>query len=277
MYTLFAALSALTYGFADFSGGLAARKSPVSAVVAWSQAIGIPVAVLAAPLIGTSIPTMESWMWGAAAGLSGALGLGFLYKGLAEGYAGVVSPTSAVTGAVLPVLFGFISGERPGVLSWTGVLLALPAVFLLTWEKNENKGIVRESLRDGLVAGLGFGGFFILLAQTGELSGLWPLVAARTTSVPMLLIVTLVRRRSLALSPGSRISALGAGVLDMLANIFFLLSSRSGLLIIVAVITALYPAPTVLLHWIVLKEKLGVARIVGLAMALAGIALIGMS
>ena len=122
------------------------------------------------------------------------------------------------------------------------------------------KGIVRESLRDGLVAGLGFGGFFILLAQTGELSGLWPLVAARTTSVPMLLIVTLVRRRSLALSPGSRLSALSAGVLDMLANIFFLLSSRSGLLIIVAVITALYPAPTVLLHWIVLKEKLGVVK-----------------
>jgi drug/metabolite transporter (DMT)-like permease len=93
----------------------------------------------------------------------------------------------------------------------------------------------------------------------------------------MLLIVTLARRRSLALSPGSRLSALGAGVLDMLANIFFLLSSRSGLLIVVAVITALYPAPTVLLHRIVLKEKLGIVRIVGLAMALAGIALIGMS
>jgi len=277
MFTLFAALSAITYGCAAFSGGFASRKSPVSAVVAWSQAIGIPVAFLAAPLIGATSPSLESWIWGAAAGLSGAMGLGFLYGGLAKGFAGVVSPTSAVTGAVLPVFFGMITGERPGLLSWAGVLLALPAIFLLTWEKSELKGITQKSLKDGFLAGLGFGGFFILLAQTGESSGLWPLVAARTTSVPMLLIITLARKRSLVLEPGSWWSALGAGVLDMLANIFFLVSSRSGMLIIVAVITALYPAPTVLLHRIVLKEKLGVVRVIGLTMALAGIALIGMS
>ena len=277
MFTLLAALSAITYGCADFSGGLATRKSPVSAVVAWSQAIGIPVAILAAPLMGGSTPTLASWLWGAAAGLSGALGLSFLYKGLATGFAGVVSPTSAVTGAALPVMFGMITGERPGTLAWVGVVLALPAIVLLTAEKSERRGLARQSLYDGLLAGLGFGGFFILLSRTGNDSGLWPLVAARTASVPMLLIVTFSRKQSLVLNPGSRWQALGAGILDMLANIFFLLSSRSGLLIIASVITALYPAPTVLLHRIVLKERLGTLRILGLVLALSGIALISIS
>lgn len=276
MVTLFAALSALTYGCADFTGGLASRKSPVSAVVAWSQAVGILIALIAIPLLGGSPPTLDTWLWGAAAGLAGAAGLGFLYQGLSTGLAAVVSPTAALTSAALPVFFGFLLGERPGSTTWIGVALALPAVLLLSVERGDGKSEVLKSLRTGLIAGLGFGGFFILLSRTGEDSGIWPLVAARSASVPLLLIFTKIRRKSLVLEKGSRRATIGAGALDMVANVFFLLASRSGMLITASVVTALYPAPTVILQRIVFKEKLGVLRIVGLALALAGIALIGL-
>ncbi len=276
MVTLFAALSALTYGSADFIGGLATRRSPVTSVVAWSQAVGIPVALIAAPFIGGTVLSGGDWLWGAAAGLSGALGLGLLYQGLATGLAAVVSPAAALTGAALPVLFGVIFGERPELVAWIGIAMALPATVLLSLERGDNKGQVLRSLQMGMLAGCGFGGFFILLAQTAGDSGLWPLVAARTASVPLLFIITAARRRPLYLSRGSLILTLSAGALDMAANVFYLLAFRSGMLITAAVITALYPAPTVILQRLFIREKLGILRIIGLILAIAGIALIGL-
>jgi drug/metabolite transporter (DMT)-like permease len=276
MVTLFAALSALAYGCADFTGGLASRRSPVSAVVAWSQAVGIVVALIAVPFLGGTAPTLNAWLWGAAAGLCGAAGLGFLYQGLATGLASVVSPTAALVGAALPVFFGVVTGERPDTITWIGVAAALPAILLLTFEKGERKGAVLKSVRTGLAAGLGFGGFFILLSRSGSESGIWPLVAARSASVPLLLILTMIRRKPLSLAKGSLGTTLWAGVLDMSANVFYLLAARSGMLITAVVITALYPAPTVLLQRFVLKERLGILRLAGLALALAGIALIGL-
>jgi drug/metabolite transporter (DMT)-like permease len=271
---IFAALSALSYGIADFSGGLATRKSPVSAVAAWSQAVGILIALLALPLFSGSHPSVQIWLWGAAAGLSGSAGLGFLYQGLAEGRAVIVSPAAALTGAVIPVLFGVLTGERPEPVTWAGVAVALPAILLLSYERGEQKGAVLKSLRTGLIAGLGFSGFFILLSETS--SGIWPLIAARSASVPALFLLTIIRRKPLILNKGSRRAALRAGALDMLANIFYLLAARRGMLITAVVVTAMYPAPTVILQRMIFKEKLSALRITGLLLALAGIALIGL-
>jgi len=273
---IFAVFSALSYGIADFSGGLASRKSAVSAVAAWSQALGILIALIAVPIFGASAPSMEMWLWGAAAGLSGAAGLSFLYQGLAEGRAVIVSPTAALTGAALPVLFGVITGERPEFITWMGVAIALPAILLLSFERGDQRIAVLKSLRTGLIAGIGFSGFFILLSKTGNDSGLWPLVAARSASVPVLLLATIIRRKPLVLEKGSRRATLIAGSLDMLANIFYLLAARSGMLITAVVVTAMYPAPTVILQRIVFKEKLSALRIIGLLLALAGIALISL-
>lgn len=276
MVVIYAALSALTYGIADFTGGLATRKSPVSAVVAWSQAIGIPVALIAVYILGGSRPDLNTWLWGAAAGIAGAAGLGFLYQGLATGLASVVSPAAAVTGAALPVLAGVLFGERPEPITWIGVILAIPAILMLSSEQGDRRGEAMKSLRLGLTAGLGFGGFFILLSQTGEDTGLWPLLAARSASVPALFVLTLLQKKSFVLKKGSRRAAIGAGALDMAANIFYLLAARSGMLITASIITALYPAPTVLLQRAVFKEKLGWMKLAGLGLAITGIALIGL-
>ena len=179
MVTFFASLSALAYGSADFYGGLSARDNYVPTVVAWSHGIGILVALIAAPLIASSSVSVRDLLWGIAAGLSGAIGAGVLYRGLASGLAAVVSPVAALTGASLPVLFAVLTGERPELLTWLGVALALPAILFLSSEKGDRKDHVLKSLRLGFLAGCGFGGFFILIAQTGDASGMWPLLASR--------------------------------------------------------------------------------------------------
>ncbi|OQX29546.1 MAG: hypothetical protein B0D92_03180 [Spirochaeta sp. LUC14_002_19_P3] len=270
MTVLLSILSALAYGCGDFTGGLATRRAPVLTVVIWSQVMGALLIIAVQPLIGGEV-SLHSWLWGAAAGLSGTAGIGFLYYGLARGLAAVVSPVSALIGAILPVLFGLLLGERPSPLAWIGGAFALAAVILLTVERTELKTHVWASLRAGLISGLGFGGFFILISRSGNNSGLLPLLGARLSSIPVMMLIALMSRRPLALPQGSRLWALGSGIIDMSANIFYLLAVRSGMIIITAAITALYPAPTVLLQMLVFHERLGAVRIIGLLLALAGI------
>ncbi len=275
MVIFFAALSALTYGSADFSGGLAAQNNSATSVVAWAHAVGIPVALIAAPLIGSSSVTMGDLLWGIAAGLSGAIGIGILYRGLASGLAAVVSPVAALTGATLPVFFAIITGERPEILTWLGVGLALPAILFLSIEKQNKKDHVLKSLRLGFLAGCGFSGFFILIAQTGDGSGMWPLLVSRMATAPFFFLLTAIQKRKIMLHKVSLGYALIAGTLDLGANIFYLLATRTGFMITAVIISALYPAPTVVLQRIFRGERLSVNRIIGLILAIVGAALIG--
>ena len=275
MVVLFSSLSALTYGAADFYGGLASRKNSAITVVAWSQGMGLLIALIAAPLLGASSVAIRDLVWGMAAGISGAIGVGILYHGLSCGLVSVISPTAALTGAVLPVFYGLLTGEYPPLITWIGVASALPAILLLSIETEEKQSHVMKSFQLGFWAGVGFSGFFILIAQTGDNSGMWPLVAARSVTVPLFFLTTALRHHPVRLVKGSRIQALSGGALDMGANVFYLLATRSGLLITAVVITALYPAPTVLLQRLFLGEKLRPARISGLILAITGAALIG--
>ena len=275
MVIFYALLSACSYGISDFMGGLSSRKNSPLTTVAWSQVAGLLTALIAAPLIGAvSVPPVDI-LWGMAAGLVGSMGVGLLFRGLSTGLASVVSPTAALTGAVLPVVYGLIAGERPSLLTWLGVALALPAILLLSMEKGGEKSSVFKSLRLGFLAGTAFGGFFILIAQTGDDSGMWPLLAARGITVPLYFLILLIGKRGMIPAGGTVKITLASGFLDMMANIFYLLAARSGYLILAVILTALYPGPTVFFQWLVLKERLNFTRITGLILAIAGAALIG--
>ena len=274
MSSLFAILSALSFGCADFTGGLASRRSPAMAVVLRSQGAGMLLALLLAPLFSPPTMGLSSWLWGGSAGLIGAVGIGLLYHGLAQGLAAIVSPTAALMGTLLPVIFGYAMGEKPGTMGTIGILFAILAVILLTWERGGKSKKTLSSFLMGAIAGLCFGGFFILLSQTEGSSGLWPLVAARSASLPFLFLAIRFLGKSPAIHPKDRIPAWGSGILDMAANVFYLLSFRSGMLLTAVVITSMYPAPTVLLQNRILKEPLSFSKIVGLLFAITGIALI---
>jgi len=273
---LLAGFSALLFGAADFCGGLAARKSPLFAVLVISQAIGLALAIAASAVLGVGLPPVRDLAWGALAGLCGAVGVATLYSALATTIVAVASPVAAVIGAAIPMLLGVATGDRPAILSWVGIALAIPSIVLLTAGPVEKGGggKLRKAVWLGIVAGVSFGLFFSAISRTSAGSGLWPLVSARITVVTLVLLLALFTRRSLRVSASNLPMVFLAGLLDMGANIAFLLASRSGMLTIVAVIDSLYPGPTVLLAWLVLRERMSRLRVAGLVLALAGVALI---
>ncbi|MDA8412091.1 MAG: EamA family transporter [Treponema sp.] len=278
MSVILSLLSALLYGIGDFSGGFASRKSQLIAVVTISQIGGAALALVFALVDGSRFPGLGDVVWAALAGLCGLLGILLLYRGIARGMVAIVSPLSALISALIPAIAGLALGERPSVFALIGGFLCLPAIFLLTWDHGSSKDRARrlDSLLHGLAAGVGFGFFFIALSRTGHASGIWPAFIARATSLALLLLVTLATGRSLRLAPESRPTAVIAGLADMGANILFLLASRIGLLSITSVVSSLFPAPTVVLARVFMKERIPPARAAGLGLALAGVALIGM-
>ena len=270
MAAVLALLASLTYGAADFLGGLMGRRIPITVLVLWSQIVSLALALVAAVMFQAEQVTPRDIGWGAVAGAAGILGIYFLYRGLAQGRMAVVSPVAALVGAILPMGVGIAMGDRPLPVEWIGIALALPAIWLIAavGDLQNLNGLVH-----GVMAGVGFGVFFAGIAQTGDESGFWPLVAAKVTLVA---VVGLVAQRQ-GLSPpaaGTRLAVAAVGAGDMLANVFVVLAFRSGMLTLVAVLTSLYPAITVLLAVWILSEPIGVRQRIGLLLALLAVALI---
>lgn len=268
MAVLLALCSAATYGVGDFFGGLAARRVPATTVLLWSHVLGLGLLLAAAPLVGGGAGGADL-VYGAVGGLSGAAGVGLLYKGLSVGPMSVVAPITALLSAAVPVLWGVGQGERPAANVVVGMALALVAIVLVS---AEGSGTFRPADVRGLVyalgAGLGFGLFFVALSYTDDGSGVWPLVAARATSVTLVGSLALLGR--VPRHPpagGARWLTAGAGALDAAANVLYLLAIREGLLSVVSVLAALYPTGTVVLARLVLREQFASLQRVGLALA----------
>lgn len=269
-------LSALLYGCGDFMGGFCSRRERVLPVMAISQAAGLVLAFALLPIIGFSAPSGPSLLIGALGGLGGALGLYALYRGISKTIVAIVSPSSALVSALLPLAYGALRGERPSAIALVGALVCLPAVILLSWGGLGHRLGAREArsaLLHGVLAGIGFGFFFIAISET---DGFLPLVAARSTSICCFLAAAAIRRERLRVTKASLAMVLAAGLADMGANVAFLLASRAGLLMLASAVSSLYPAPTVVLARCFMGQRLGWQRLAGLALAIAGTALIAL-
>ncbi len=269
----FGLASAASWGSGDFSGGLASRRSSVYSVVIISQLIGAVFLVTLAFSLGENIPSADNLILGGIAGVSGAIGLVALYLGLASGRMGAVAPVTAMVAAAIPVLFSLLTEGLPAISQLVGFGMGLIAVWLLS-SGGDGGAIQARELGLALTAGLGFGLFFILIDQVSQSAVFWPLVAARMASLSFLIILTIVRRgwerpARKQLSPIAL-----AGIFDTGGNTFFVLATRMGRLDIAAVLSSLYPAATVLLAWLILKERLMPQQWLGVAAALVALVLI---
>ncbi len=277
MSVLLALGSAVVFGLADFLGGVASRRTTAWTVVIGSQFSGGLILVLALPLLPSATVQTSDLLWGAAAGLAGAVALTQFFRALALGTMSVVAPISAVISGGVPVVAGFALGERPTVLAWSGIALALPAIACIS---REHSDVIEKTRPDVLVSamlgGFGFGVFFVLLDRTGDGAGIQPLISARATSV---LIIGAIGLATARLEPvrGRLLGIIAvSGVLDMTANVLFLYSVREGLLALGSVIAAMYPASTLVLARTVLGERLQRVQIAGLAMAAVAVALVAL-
>ena len=276
-----ALLSALLYGAADFLGGLASRTASTVAVVAVSQLAGLVVVTLLLPVVPAT-PAPRDFAWGAAAGLSGGVGVALLYRALAIGTMGIVAPTTAVCAVVIPVAAGVLLGERPPARTAFGIVLALVAIVLVSQPARRPSGaaaggVSRRALPPGiglaLLAGVAIGVFYLALAQTAEVAGLWPLVAARLVSVALFGMLATAATGG-AMPRGTVAITVAGGILDMLANACYLLAVRQGQLAVVVTLASLYPASTVALARVALGERVTTLQTAGIVAALAAVALI---
>ena len=269
---LFALSSALVWGAGDFANGLGARR--VGAIRATLTAYGVGLLVLTTLALarGEALPPAADLLWGAAAGLAGVVGVVFLLRGFAEGQMGIVAPVSAVLTASIPVVFAALTQGVPGTRQLLGFGVAIAGIWLLS--RPQPLGSRPGGLGAALVAGLGFGGFFVALDQVEPGAVFWPLVAGRVVAVAAVLPLALAGRRPL-LPRGAALRLLVfGGVMDAAGNLLFLLATQTGRLDAAAVLASLYPAITALLAWLVAGEKMTRSQVAGAAAAVAAIVLI---
>ena len=273
--------AALAYGLSDFIGGMVTRRVPVWQVAFLAQITGTLLAAAAVPLFSNQL-TLTTGLWGVVAGIASGAANVAIYAGLGGGRMGVVAPLSGVGAAVIPVLAGVIGGERPSGTAWLGVGLALPAIWLVASGASlpvPSGGTLRGKHADvalGLLAGLGFGGQFAALGQIPMSAGVAPVAISQLTSV--FVIAGGAALAGASVIPRAKGAAGGviAGALAGVATLTFQLAAQSGELTVAGVLAALYPAVTVLLAWLVLRERIRVVQAFGLLLAATAVTLVSL-
>jgi len=269
---LLSLVSALAYGVSDFLGGIFAKRASAWQIAVVGQTSSGVFSLAAALVIGGS-PTARDLTFGALAGLGGGFGAAFLYRGLSTARMSVVAPLSGVGTALIPVAVGLATGDRPSVTALTGVVFAFPAIALIS-RVSDDSAAHRSGVLDGILAGVGFGLLFACLGQVGDDGGLYPLALSQATSIISVIVTALVLRQSWVPRERAAWNAALMGPLGALAQGTFLYATHHGLLSVVSVISSLYPASTVLLAAVILRERIQRWQGVGLVLAAAAVALV---
>lgn len=293
MVTLLALAAALLYGSGDFLGGMASRRAHVLVVLMLADSAGVVVALAAAALSPGPV-RVAGLAWGISAGLVGGLGLIIFYAGLATGPMSVVAPVSGLVSTIVPVAVALGEGERPGAGVYAGALLCLVAIVLASSARDATpdghsgatarpgkprpgRSWPGRAVAYGVASGVAFGLFFLLIRNAGQSGALWPVAAGRIGELAVVLIAAAVLRRGVlprGAGGGLLLAAAGAGAIDVVANICYVLATRTGMFGLAVVLASLYPGVTVLLARLVLGERLRPVQRAGLGLAAIGILLV---
>lgn len=272
---LFALTSAAVWGTGDFSGGMATRIQNQFQVLFLMTIPGVVMLAAIAFFSGEALPSTGDMAWAFCAGASGALGVAALYKGLACGNAAAVAPTAAVIGAGLPVVFSCFFLGMPSMPHIVGFIAAISGIWFVSRGIDGHGPSSNQSLILAILAGIGFGGFFIMIAQVEQGLVFSPLVFSKTAALVLALVIIFFRHDRLP-SPRSNPIAIFAGLFDAGGNVFFLLAKQFTRLDVAAVLASMYPSVTVILACVILKEKVSVLQWRGVVLCVIAVALIGL-
>ena len=265
--------ASVSWGLADFLGGLKSRRLGVLAVLFLSQAVGLLLVAVLVAARGEGPPDGGFLLLAAVAGLSGLVGLAAFYRGMAVGAMSVVAPISA-TGAAIPVAVGVATGDRPSAIQAVGLVLALVGVVAASREEGAAGARLAAGTGLALVAAVGFGGFFVGMDAASDGGVLWALLAARAFDVLLLAAVALASWQRLKPSAADARDIAAVGLFDVGANGLFAAASTKGLVSLVGVLASLYPVVTILLARAVLGERISPSQGAGVVLALVGVAAI---
>lgn len=262
--------TAAAWGTADFTGGLASRRVAPLAVTAGSQLIGLVALVIGVLLVAPPVPALDSLVLGAVAGLGGGLGLAFLYEGLARGSMGIVSALSGAGAAVIPLLATLLFGTQIAPVALVGVALIVAAG--LAAADISRDAASRSALLLAFGAAIGFSSWYLIIDLAVVEGGIWALVASRTGSVVLIAgLVAATKARSSVPSLASVLPLVAlAGILDVAANVFFVVARGEISVALAATLSGLYPLATMLLARFALGERLPRLGLVSVLLAVTG-------
>jgi drug/metabolite transporter (DMT)-like permease len=272
---LLALAASFSWGFADFGAGVAARRLPLFVVAAISQSAGLALAVAAVVIAGRKAPTAAQFAWAAGAGLIGIVGISAFYRALAVGTMGIIGPITA-TAAIVSVAYGLARGERPSTLQGVGVGLAAVGIVAASLEPmpEGRRRKIGTGVGLALAAASCFGCALIGLSRAAPGGAAWAVMTMRLAVVPVVILVAvLVQGRSPSSARGWLL-LVGVGFVDTGATLLYSVATTKGLLSVVAVLSSLYPIVIVVLARLLLSERIARVQLAGVAVALAGVALI---
>jgi drug/metabolite transporter (DMT)-like permease len=270
--------SALVYGVADIAGGIATRRTHVVTILVGAYAFSLPIVLIAAILGGGALPGPSALAWSSVGGAAEAAAAGMLYLALASGTMGVASPLAAVVGASIPVAVGVASGESVAPAQAFGMLLAFGAIALVAAPQRSADAANRRAAPLALTSGLMFAISFIAFSHAGAGSDpLWVAATARITGLAIVVLVAGVMSKPLVTPPGLRRLVAIVGLLDATALVFLLIAYGGGRLGLTTVLISLYPAVTVVLAALFLRERMARAELIGVGFALVAVALLAIS
>ena len=272
---LLALTASLTWGFGDFGAGIASRRLPVPLVIAATQVAGLTFVAILVAIVRPDLPSAAQLGYGAIGGALGLCGLVAFYRGLAIGAMGIVGPLAA-TGAVVPLAYGLARGERPSTVQLLGVALAIVGVIAAAVERHPTqvRGRIGAGVGLALFAAACFGTTLTFLSKASAGGALWATLSMRMVTVPLIVTAVLILR-----VPGAGLRAslwllIGVGITDTGATVLFGFATTRGLLSVVSVLASLYPVVLVALARFLIHERIARHQLAGVAIALAGVALI---
>ncbi len=266
--------ASLAWGVADFVGPWQARTLGALRVMLWAQIAGMTAMAIVVAARG-SAPHGAAVLLAIPAAISGTLGLYAYYRGMAIGAMAVVAPIAGAS-AIVPVLFGILTGDRPAPVQYAGIAAALLGVVLASQEHQEGgKRRVAAGVGLALLAAVGFGFYFPPMHAAGAADPYWSSLLFRITSTAIVLAAVAVRRPAVRVAGWKLAVVIGVGLGDTLGNLLFAASSHAGGLIsLTSVLASLYPIVTVLLAAIVLHERIAPLQRIGVVLTLVGVLLI---
>jgi drug/metabolite transporter (DMT)-like permease len=272
---LLALAASLTWGFADFGAGIVARRLPAFVVAGVVESAGLVVSAAVVLALHESPPSARQFAWAAFAGVVGVVGLAAFYRALSVGAMGIIGPITA-TAAIVPVAYGLARGERPSTLQGAGVALAIVGVVAASLERVPDRRRRRFGAGVGLAlaAALCFGWALVGLSRAAPGGTAWSVFTMRAAAVPLVLGVVLVSKPPLRASSRALGLLVVVGLGDTFATLLYSIATTRGLLSVVAVLASLYPIVIVVLARVLLAERVARAQLGGVAVALAGVALI---
>lgn len=272
---LYGILSALTWGAADFAGGLASRRTSPYKVVALGWIIGLLILPVIALLTNEPMISLRSALWCLAAGGFGAFGILIFYYSLSIGRMSLAAPISAVLAAAIPVLIGVILDGMPGLQILLAFIFALVSVLLVSNQEKLSAGlnIKFSEIKIPMFAGITFGLYFVLMHQGSQEGLFWPMAASHVSGVILLLLAMIIQKQSLIPARSDLFLILSCFVLDQTGTLFYILSGQAGRMDVAAVLASLYPGITILMAWGFLKEHISKPQLAGIGLALIAIVL----